>query len=88
MIWSLAVLALAGVQAMPAPIPEDEVVVTGKPQKKVCERTTTLGSIIPVRVCKTPEQWEAMHEQALVYIQKMQEGQLQRQNAERHAQSQ
>lgn len=91
MAFWLAMMAAAAAQVTApgteAPRPGD-ITVTGKPVKKVCERISTLGSIIPTRVCKTPEEWEAIRERALAAVQDMQNTQMQRQNAERHREGQ
>jgi len=84
MAWILAAwLGAAALQAVPVANPPSDVTVTGKAKKKICERSSTLGSIIPVRVCKTPEEWEEIRERALAAVQQMQQDQLNRQNAER-----
>jgi hypothetical protein len=84
--WMIGLAAAASMQAAPTPTPPKpgDVVVNGRATKKVCERMMTLGSIIPTRVCRTPDEWEQIREQARLTVQDMQDAQMQRQNAERH----
>ena len=44
--------------------PEPEIVVQEERAKKVCETRRDTGSIIPKRICRTPEQVEAEQEEA------------------------
>lgn len=36
---------------------QDKIVVTGKP-KRICERGTETGSLMPKRVCRTQAEWD------------------------------
>lgn len=76
--------AVAGQPAPEAAVPPPKaIVVTGEP-KRICETSASLGSIIPSRVCKTQEEWDAIHERSLVALGRMQDDQVFRDNAQRH----
>ena len=45
---------------------DPEIVVEGEKPKRICESRTETGSIIPKRVCRTPEQVVAEEERARI----------------------
>ena len=47
----------------PSPAPSEAAAPAEKP-KKICRMETGTGSVMPKRVCRTPEQIEAEHERA------------------------
>jgi len=47
-----------------SPASDPQIVVEGEKPKRVCETVTGTGSIIPRRVCRTPEQVAADEERA------------------------
>ena len=89
-VWLSAAALLIGAeaaasaqQAPPPPVgPAQGITVTGK-VKKVCQRTTRIDSIIPVRVCKTVDEWAAEEAAAQATFAGMKDDQYLRENARR-----
>ena len=52
-----AAAVAADIPAPPAPQPVKPIVVEGN--RRVCHETVSTGSILPKRVCKTVDQWNA-----------------------------
>jgi len=50
--------AFAADESPPSPAPNEAQAQTEKP-KKICHMETATGSVMPKRVCRTPEQIEA-----------------------------
>ena len=51
-----------------------EVVVEGKlrdDQKKVCKTSTSTGSIMPTRTCKTKGEWEQIRQRSLAQLEQV-----------------
>jgi len=67
-------IALAADEAAPAPAPSEAAAQTEKP-KKICRMETGTGSVMPKRVCRTPEQVEAEHERARTTLDERSRGQ-------------
>ena len=72
-LLALATPAAASAQEQAAAAPDQpeeerdpEIVVEGEKPKRVCESRRDTGSIIPRRVCRTPEQVAADEERARV----------------------
>lgn len=86
----VAVLLDSGASAQPAPaiptpaVKQPEVIVTGKKPRKRCETITKTGSILPSRICRTEEEWEAERAASLVALGRMQDDQQNRSNAQMH----
>ena len=84
LLVAVSTAAVAQQTQPPAPPvgPAQGITVTGK-VKKVCQRTSRIDSIIPVRVCKTEDEWAAEAEAAQATVAHMQAEQTYRQNAQR-----
>ena len=68
------IAALAAEEAAPSPAPSEAAAQPEKP-RKICRLETGTGSVMPKRVCRTPEQVEAEHERARTTLDERSRGQ-------------
>ena len=76
-------IVLAGLHASPSlaqttPAGPPDVIVEGQvpeAKKRVCKQTTSTGSIIPTRTCKTKAEWEEIRERSIALLEQLKDQQ-------------